>query len=89
MRFDSQSLTLHLKPRQIVSLPQDGRKGVSVSVQSGSVWITEDHNHADIVLEEGQSHASHKAGLMLIYGLAEADVHIEDSDTAAGRRLNA
>ena len=89
MRLTSQSVTLHLKPRQIVSLPDAGANGVSVSVKSGSVWITEDDEFADIVLESGQSHASHKRGLMLIYGLADAEVSIEDTASVSPTRLHA
>ena len=82
MRFDSQALTVHLKPRQIVTLPDTNGEGVSVSVKSGSVWITQDRDLADIVLESGQSHASRRRGQMLIYGLEEADVEIGEAGAA-------
>lgn len=84
MQFHSQALTVHLKPRQIVSLPDPAGAGISVSVRSGSVWITQDRDLADIVLESGQSHASHRRGQMLIYGLEEADVEIGDAVAALG-----
>ncbi len=87
MRFDSPSIHLHLKPRQIVSLPQT--RGARVSVVSGSVWITEDRDLNDIVLLPGQSHIGHGPGSMLIYGLEDADVDIEDAATVATRRLDA
>jgi hypothetical protein len=77
MRFDSNAVTVHLKPRQILSLP--GNPGASVKVKIGSVWITEDRNQADIVLEPGQSHASAHAGTTLIYGLEDAEIDIEDT----------
>ena len=82
MRFDSQALTVHLKPRQIVTLPDTNGEGVSVSVKSGSVWITQDRDLADIVLESGQSLASRRRGQMLIYGLEEADVEIGEAGAA-------
>jgi hypothetical protein len=78
MHLNSASLSLHLKPRQIVSLPDTGGAGVSVSVTRGSVWITQDRDIADIVLEPGQSHASRRPGQMLIYGLSDADVEIAE-----------
>lgn len=78
MHLNSQSLSLHLKPRQIVSLPDTGGTGVSVSVTRGSVWITQDRDIADIVLEPGQSHASRRRGQLLIYGLSDADVEIAE-----------
>jgi hypothetical protein len=80
MRFDSNALTVHLKPRQILALP--GNPGTRVRVRSGSVWITEDRNLADIVLEPGQSHASTHAGNTLIYGLEDAEIDIEDRANA-------
>lgn len=78
MHLNSPSLSLHLKPRQIVSLPDTGGKGVSVSVTRGSVWITQDRDLADIVLEPGQTHATTQRGQMLIYGLQDADVEIAE-----------
>ena len=80
MHLNSPSLSLHIKPRQIVTLPDTGGKGVSVSVSvtRGSVWITQDRDLADIVLEPGQSHASKRRGQMLIYGLSDAEVEIAE-----------
>ena len=89
MRLDSQSITLHLHPRQIVSLPQADVRNVSVSVDCGSVWITQDHDSADIVLEKGQSHRSRRRGAILIYGLSEAEVRIEDIALAAAGTAHA
>lgn len=78
MHLNSPSLSLHLKPRQIVSLPDTGTEGVSVSVTRGSVWITQDRDIADIVLEPGQTHESRRRGQILIYGLSDADVEIAE-----------
>jgi hypothetical protein len=78
MHLNSPSLSLHLKPRQIVTLPDTGGQGVSVSVTRGSVWITQDRDLADIVLEPGQSHSSKRRGQMLIYGLSDAEVEIAE-----------
>lgn len=83
MRLDSSALSLHLKRRQIVSLPDTGGAGVSVSVTRGSVWITQDDDINDIVLERGQTHASPQGGQLLIYGLEEADVDIVESPAAS------
>ena len=89
MRLDSSALSLHLKRRQIVSLPDTGGAGVSVSVTRGSVWITQDHDLNDIVLERGQTHASPRRGQLLIYGLEEADVEIVEAPAASTLRLDA
>ena len=78
MRLQSPSLTLRLKPREIVSLPSDSGSGVSVCVTHGSVWITEDRRADDIVLERGQCHAAARRASMLIYGLEDAEVRIDD-----------
>ncbi len=78
MHLNSPSLSLHLKPRQIVSLPDTGGTGVSVMVTRGSVWITQDRDIADIVLEPGQTHESRRRGQILIYGLQDADVEIAE-----------
>ena len=89
MRLDSSALSLHLKRRQIVSLPDTGGAGVSVSVTRGSVWITQDNDLSDIVLERGQTHASPQRGQLLIYGLEEADVEIVESPADAAPTLHA
>ena len=89
MRLDSSALSLHLKRRQIVSLPDTGGAGVSVSVTSGSVWITQDHDLNDIVLERGQTHASPRRGQLLIYGLEEAEVEITEASADPATRLHA
>lgn len=81
MHLNSPSLSLHLKPRQIVSLPHPGGDGVSVRVTRGSVWITQDRDSKDVVLESGQSHASRRRGQLLIYGLQDADVEIAETAT--------
>jgi hypothetical protein len=87
MHLQSQSLSLHLKPRQIVSLPDTGGAGVSVSVTRGSVWITQDRDIADIVLESGQTHASRRRGQILIYGLQDADVEIVEPAAVASHAV--
>ena len=89
MRLDSPSLTLHLQPRQVVNLPKAGPAGVSVSVTSGSVWITEDRRSDDIVLEPGQSHRSQRRSGLMIYGLGAAEIRIEDGDAVAPSGLDA
>lgn len=83
MRIDTSSVSLHLKPRQIVALPEVRAGGVSVSVRAGSVWLTQDRDQADIVLEPGQTHASHGRGQILLYGLSEAEVDIVEADALA------
>ena len=83
MRLQSPSVTLRLKPREIVSLPSDSGAGVSVCVTRGSVWITEDRRPDDIVLERGQCHAGTRRAAMLIYGLEDAELRI--GDVGSGR----
>lgn len=76
MRIDSPSVSVHLKARQILSLPDTAAGGISVNVKSGSVWLTEDNDRTDFVLESGQTHASRGRGQVVLYGLSEADVDI-------------
>ena len=85
MRLQSPSLTLRLKPREILNVPSDRDAGVSVCVTRGSVWITEDRRPDDIVLERGQCHAGGRRASMLIYGLEDAELRIDDvaADRAA------
>ena len=83
MQIDSPSIRLRLKRRQVVTLPQT--RGARISVHAGSAWITEDRNIEDIVLVSGQSHIGQGCGNMLIEGLEDADVGIEDAAVVAAQ----
>lgn len=83
MKLDSQHLSLHVRPRQLVSVANAGRDPLSVSVTRGAVWITRDGDSEDIVLESGQRLAAHEPGALLIYGLADADLEIDEPPGAS------
>ena len=80
MRFDSENPTLKLKARQIVRVPD--MRGARIACRSGSVWITQDGDNTDFVLERGESFASEKDGQILIYGLGDAEVEIVEAANA-------
>lgn len=83
MQIDSPSIRIQLKRRQIVSLPQP--RGARISVHTGIAWITEDRDIKDIVLVPGQSHIGQGCGSMLICGLEDAEVGIEDAAIVAAQ----
>lgn len=74
MHFDSLNPTLKLKPRQIVRITD--LSGVRVFCRQGSVWITQDGDLTDTVLERGQTYRSTRAAPLLLYGLGEAEVEV-------------
>ena len=83
MKLDSHHLSLHVKPRQLMSLANTGARRLSVAVTRGAVWITRDGDARDIVLESGQTLAAREPGALLIYGLADADLEIDEPATPA------
>lgn len=82
MKIDSQHLSLHVKARQLVSLANTGADRLSVAVTRGAIWITRDGDIRDIVLESGQSLSAHEPGGLLIYGLDDADLEIDEPPRA-------
>ncbi len=88
MTFDSINPTFNLKARQIVRVAD--LHGARIACRQGTVWITQDGDVADTVLERGQWFETAKPGQILIYGLGAAEVDIvEVARTTAPRRAAA
>lgn len=81
MTFDSINPTLKLKARQIVRVAD--LRGARIACRQGTVWITQDGDVADTVLEPGQGFETAKPGRILIYGLGAAEVEIVEAARAA------
>lgn len=85
MTFDSINPTFKLKARQIVRVAD--LHGARIACRQGTVWITQDGDVADTVLERGQWFESGKRGQILIYGLGEAEVEIVEAAPARAPRV--
>ena len=49
-------------------------KGLSVTCFKGPVWITQHNDPGDVVLEAGQSFVLNRAGLAVVFALADAAI---------------
>jgi hypothetical protein len=65
---------LGLERDQLVAV-RDG-KGVRVACLSGTLWITQEHSTADVVLEAGQSVVIDHPGLTLVTALSPSTLRI-------------
>jgi hypothetical protein len=50
--------------------------GQTVTCESGTLWLTFDHEPLDVVLEAGQSHRCDKASTLAIHALAPARLRV-------------
>ncbi len=69
-------MMLELAHRDLHSLPDAA--GVQIRCQSGSIWVTLDHDTRDIVLNPGQSFATPEHRRAIIFALEPARVSLED-----------
>ena len=65
---------LCLKPKQLLKV----RSGVGHTIvcHSGSVWLTQDRDRRDIVLDAGESFALDRDGLVLVQALEQSTISI-------------
>jgi hypothetical protein len=68
MKLELQSGDLRLERGQVLKV-QDGI-GSTVCALEGAVWITEDNQLKDIVLEEGQCYRLRHPGLTILHPLS-------------------
>lgn len=75
-----------------LTLPRDGlialRDAIGTRVTSleGALWITQDHQEGDVILERGQSFTVDRPGLTLVMALTPASLRLlEPSETLAAR----
>lgn len=68
-------MMIELAHRGLHQLPDAA--GQRIQCQSGTVWITLDHDTRDVVLEQGESFSSPEHKRALVYALAPARLLIE------------
>ena len=68
MNIELQSGGLRLERGQLLKV-RDG-EGSTVCALEGAVWITEDHQPKDIVLEAGQCYQLRNRGLAIVHALS-------------------
>lgn len=76
MKLELKSGDLRLERGQVIKV-QDG-VGSTVCALQGAVWITEDNQPKDIVLEEGQCYQLRNPGLAILHplsGSAAVSIH--------------
>lgn len=78
-----------------LSLPRDGlialrdAQGTRVICETGVLWITEDHEQGDVLLEPGQSFTISRPGLTLIMALEPASLRLRERREPVAARLAA
>ena len=66
----------HLKLLRGAQLKLRDATGQTLSTSSGVIWITEENNPRDIVLQPGQSFRLHGEGLAMIEALTDAAISL-------------
>jgi Protein of unknown function (DUF2917) len=75
MNLVSNPAATRLAHRSILDLRD--RKGDRVECLDGSVWITQDGDPRDVVLDAGESFTLDRPGTALVYALADARVVVQ------------
>ena len=70
MRIELNEGAVRLSPNQTLKVRDAA--GTTVCAVEGSVWITEENQHKDIVLERGACYRLRKGGLALVNALGGA-----------------
>lgn len=76
-----------------LALPRDGlialrdADGTRVTCLSGALWITEDHDHSDIILEAGETVTLRRPGLTLLMALQPASLRLSEQRETLVERL--
>jgi hypothetical protein len=68
MKLELQSGGLRLDRGQLLKIREGA--GNTVCALEGAVWITEDHQHEDIVLEQGKCYRLRRPGLAIVHALS-------------------
>jgi len=61
-----------------------GRRGMTVRVAKGRVWLTREGDHTDYVLNAGDSLELVASGLVVLFGLSEAIFQVDTPVRAPG-----
>ena len=81
MNLVSNTAATRLAHSRILNLRN--HKGDRVDCLDGSVWITQDGDPRDIVLDAGESFTLDRPGTALVYALADARVAVQHAATPA------
>lgn len=68
-----------LSKRDVLSLK--GRRGARIESRSGSVWVTQDGDLRDVVLNAGEAHVLDREGPVLVQALDAAQVVVQPAQT--------
>jgi hypothetical protein len=66
------------------SLSVTGRRGMTVRVASGRIWLTRDGDIRDYILNAGDSLEIAASGRVVAFGLTEAFVQVDTPERAPG-----
>lgn len=70
-----------LSKRDVLSLR--GRRGARIESRSGSVWVTQNGDLRDVVLNAGEAHVLDREGPVLVQALDAAQVMVQPAEAAA------
>jgi hypothetical protein len=85
MNIELANSTLTLARDGLVALRD--AQGAHVACLTGALWITEDHEHGDIILEAGESVTLRRRGLTLVMALQPASLRLSERRVAPVQRL--
>lgn len=64
----------------------DDARGARVQCRGGSVWVTQEGDRRDIVLEPGDSILIERDGMAVVSALRDASIEVQPVRAAAGAR---
>lgn len=76
-----------------LALPRDGlialrdAEGTRVTSLKGALWITQDHQEGDVILEDGQSFTVDRPGLTLVMALTPASLRLLERRESLAARI--
>jgi hypothetical protein len=85
MNIELENSTLALAGDGLITL-RDARD-MRVTCLTGALWITEDHERRDIILEAGQSITLRRPGLTLVMALQPSSLRLTEPHDAPVERL--
>jgi hypothetical protein len=73
--MSNQKFVVELQQGEI--LPLERARGVRITAVEGTLWVTEEHDPVDVVLEAGESHAVETAGRTLVQAMGRSRLSLE------------
>ena len=80
--MDTKRLIIELEPHSVLTLSDS--KGAGVQCLEGTVWITEENDRNDVVLESGASYQLAREGRALVQAMGAARIAVGPAPSAAG-----